>query len=110
MKVYIRQNSDGQFASIECGLAYHAFKLLKWEIIPFQSIDTIPDLATKPLVVGFIPDIYQALTAIGIDRPEPIDYPLELQPFLGRKVWKSTIDRLAESNQWGIFIKPAPIG
>jgi hypothetical protein len=34
MKVYIRQNEDGQFAPIECALAYHVFKLMGWEINP----------------------------------------------------------------------------
>jgi hypothetical protein len=107
MKVYIRQNSDLQFATIECGVAYYGFKLLGWEIQPFQSFDSIPDFQPESVVVGAIKDIHTALQSMGIDRPLPIDYPPELHPFLGRKIWKSTIDLLAESRQWGIFIKPA---
>jgi hypothetical protein len=97
MKVYIRQNEDGQFATIECGLAYHAFKLMGWEINPYQSFDAIEDFQPQSLIVSGIPDIYAALESIGIDRPKPLDYPIELLPFLGRKIWRSTIDDLAES-------------
>jgi hypothetical protein len=107
MKVYIRQDEDGQFATIECGLAYHAFKLMGWEINHFQSVDAIVDFQPQSLIVSGIPDIYAALASIGIDRPKPLDYPIELYPFLGRKVWRSTIDDLAASEQWNVFIKPA---
>jgi hypothetical protein len=43
MKVYIRQDEDGQFA-----LAYYAFKLMGWEINHYQSFDAI-DLSSMRL-------------------------------------------------------------
>jgi hypothetical protein len=107
MKVYIRQNSEGQFATIECGVAYYGFKRLGWEIYPFHTFESIVDFQPEALFVGTISDVHTALKLNGIDRPIPIDYPLELHPFLGRKIWLCTIDELAASNQWGIFIKPA---
>ncbi|WP_310482950.1 ATP-grasp domain-containing protein [Chamaesiphon sp. VAR_48_metabat_403] len=107
MKVYILQNSDEQFATIECGVAYYGFKLLGWEIIPFQSLTAIADFQPGDLVVGRILDINIALELSAVARPLPLDYPPELRQFLGRKIWQSTIDDLVASSQWGIFIKPA---
>jgi hypothetical protein len=110
MKAYIHQNSEAQFTTIECGVAYYGFKLLGWEIIPFQSLTTIPDFQKGDLVVGRILDINIALELSGVKRPLPLDYPVELHQFLGRKIWQSTIDELVASNQWGLFIKPATEG
>lgn len=107
MKVYIRQKSERHFFNIECGVAYYGFKLLGWEIYPFQTFDSIVDFQPEVLFVGTILDVRTALKLNGINRPMPFDYPLELHPFLGRKIWRSTIDDLAASKQWGIFIKPA---
>jgi hypothetical protein len=107
MKVYIRQNSEGEFISVSCGVAYYAFKLLGWEINRFQSVDEIVALQPTSLVVGSISDVLDALRSLGIQPPTFIDYPEELYPFLGRKVWRSRMDALTDSNEWGIFIKPA---
>jgi ATP-grasp domain, R2K clade family 2 len=106
MKVYIRQNSDLQFATIECGVAYHGFKLLGWEIQPFLEFDSIESFQSESVVVGLIKDIHTALQFSKISLPVPLDYPQELQPFLGRKIWRSTIDDLALAKQWEMFIKP----
>lgn len=107
MKVHIRQNPEGEFISVPCGLAYYGFKLLGWEIDRFESVNGIVDLQPTSLVVGSLLDIRDALISLGIEPPKPIDYPVELHRFLGRKIWRSRIDVLTESNEWGIFIKPA---
>lgn len=107
MKVYIRQNPEGEFISISCGLAYYAFKLLGWEIARFESVDLITDLQPTSLVVGSLSDVRDALIMLGIEPPKPIDYPVELHQFLGRKVWRSRMDILTAANEWEIFIKPA---
>ncbi|WP_369827401.1 ATP-grasp domain-containing protein [Flavobacterium sp. AJR] len=44
----------------------------------------------------------------GIERPtNEIDYPQELEKYLGRKVWVSTIEEIfADEKNWNVFIKP----
>ncbi|WP_345204700.1 ATP-grasp domain-containing protein [Chryseobacterium ginsengisoli] len=35
-----------------------------------------------------------------------MDYPEELQPFLKRKIWESSINEVFNKKEWNIFIKP----
>ena len=46
------------------------------------------------------------LRTLGVDTSE-INYPEELRPFLGRRLWKTTIDHVnTEVGTWPLFAKP----
>jgi hypothetical protein len=84
MKVYIRKNSDLEFASPNFAVAYDGFRKMGWEIVPFESIENLTVLEPESLVVGFGDDIHRALIKLNINPPTEINYPEELQQFLGR--------------------------
>jgi ATP-grasp domain, R2K clade family 2 len=112
MKVYIIQNKDGEFASVNFAIAYDGFRKMGWEIVPFSRQDNtrLFDLLPKDVVVGYIEDVNAALSQLGFRSPVEINYPDELTNFLGRKVWKSYINYVAKHPElWNIFIKPATL-
>ncbi|MCE9670926.1 ATP-grasp domain-containing protein [Myxococcus stipitatus] len=51
-------------------------------------------LAPDTLVAGHVPSVLGALKQLGIEPPPTNDYPASLQPFLRRRLWKSTVRRL----------------
>jgi ATP-grasp domain, R2K clade family 3 len=110
MKVYILQNKDREFASVNFAVAYDGFRKMGWEICPFNRIDDayLPNLRSEDVVVGFIEDVNAALAQLGIKSPTEINYPDELNSFLGRKIWRSHVNYIAKHPElWNIFIKPA---
>jgi ATP-grasp domain, R2K clade family 3 len=108
MKVYIRKNSDLEFASPNFAVAYDGFRKMGWEIVPFESIENLTVLEPESLVVGFGDDIHRALIKLNINPPTEINYPEELQQFLGRKIWMSSVNYIAKHPElWNVFIKPA---
>ncbi len=109
MKVYIRYNTDREFATYNFAVAYEGFRKLGWEIVPFQSVnDDLTDLQPDEVVVGYIGDVCTALLKLGITPPVEVSYPDELQTFLGRKVWRSHVNYIAKHPElWNIFIKPS---
>src|SRR5262249_23607820 len=66
-------------------------------------------LARDVFVAGYIPTLLQALKQLGIEPPEPNDYPLCLRTHLRRRVWESTVGavqtRLEEEHE-PVFVKP----
>jgi hypothetical protein len=110
MKVYILQNKEREFASINFAVAYDGFRKMGWEICPFSRIDDayLPNLSPEDVVVGFIEDVNAALAQLDIKSPTEINYPDELNSFLGRKIWRSHVNYIAKHPElWNIFIKPA---
>lgn len=67
-------------------------------------------LSPETLVAGSIPAVVQALHQLGIEVPEPNDYPASLRPFLHRRIWESTVgvvrDALMEGTMGSTFVKP----
>jgi hypothetical protein len=106
-KVYIRfkeqlPDSHNTFA------AWEGFRELGVEIAPyygFGDVETLEDLGPQVGIVGFLGDVWQALQKIGKPRPTPFDYPEELSPWMGRKVWKSTLGAIRRTIT-PVFIKP----
>lgn len=68
-------------------------------------------LDDRSLVVGDMPCIIGALKQLGIPIPPPNDYPVSLNEFLHRRVWRSTLRALEYSLATGLdrslFAKPA---
>lgn len=66
-------------------------------------------LAKDTLVVGYVQTVLGALRQLSIEPPPTNDYPTALQPFLHRRIWKSTVAQLFDwvyDGNGPIFAKP----
>lgn len=78
------------------------------ETKPFYWVDDLAeklDLSPTVGVAGFIGDVHAGLKAMGKTPPENVDYPEELQPYLGRTLGTATMVEVRSSIE-PIFIKP----
>ena len=74
------------------------------KVVPIKYGDM--DNAPTDLVVGAFSDVKVALERLGVNLL-PIDYPDELLPFTGRKIWKSTLFTItSHPDYWHVFVKP----
>jgi hypothetical protein len=67
-------------------------------------------LTPRTLVAGWVSVVDRALRQLGVEPPEPDDYPTALHLFLHRRVWRSTLGRLRDDlaeSVGRVFIKPA---
>lgn len=81
---------------------------LNVETVPFEWIDDIneiKDLGSTVGIAGYIGDIHRGLEVLGKPIPPNVDYPEELADFLGRKIWKSTLEEVRSSIH-PLFVKP----
>jgi hypothetical protein len=108
MKAYIQTDKSGNYYNVNAYVANDGFQTLGWETEKYFTIDDITDNNPESLVVGGIGNVRKQLEKFGIQRPSnEIDYPKELEKYLGRKVWVSTIEEIFKDEQnWNIFIKP----
>lgn len=109
MNCYIQKYKPEQLLSINHKVAEEGFRLMGFHIEYFYNINELSDNKDKEIiVVGSIGSVQQRLLQLEFPIPECIDYPKELYQFLGRKIWKSSINTIANNpDNWGIFIKPA---
>ncbi|MCU0446934.1 MAG: ATP-grasp domain-containing protein [Microscillaceae bacterium] len=107
MKAYIQKGFDNEFITTNAFIAFDGFRQMGWEIIPFQKISELIDNEPANLVMGGIDEVKEALQMLKIPIPAEINYPEELQGFLGRKIWQSSINTIAANPQkWNVFVKP----
>src|SRR5690242_398749 len=100
---------DGQFPSSgNMDSAVIGLNDLGIKIVPFYSLEDINNINCGPeaLVVGYISDVKMALKKLGLPMPPDLDYPIELQEFYGRKIWKSTMGEVRSQYNGPVFIKP----
>ena len=106
MKVYIHIKNNGQISSHNNYSAYEGFSEMGFEIITYMDLANITDNKAEDIIVSHVDDVRNTLHRFGIVAPE-IDYPEELNKYLGRKIWKSNINTIANNPEnWNIFIKP----
>jgi hypothetical protein len=107
MRAYFERYKAGHAANINFYTAYEGFLQMGFAM---QFIDTIPQIPVSDdecVVVGSVGFIQQALDYFGKDYPKMFDYPVELERYLGRKVWTSTINKIdSEPENWNVFVKP----
>ncbi len=111
-KVYI-QRMDGEIASDPCYTAWRGFKRKGVPIGFFQSAElksgAIP-LSRDTLVVGGMVEVFQALKALGVQPPAPLNLPECLAEYRGRRIWTSTFGELHQQFRAGkgepVFVKP----
>lgn len=108
MKAYIQTDKHGNYYNVNAYVANDGFQSLGWETKKYFSIDEITDNNPESLVVGGIGNVRKRLELFGLKRPSnEIDYPKELEKYLDRKIWASTIEELFENDQdWNVFVKP----
>lgn len=82
------------------------------EVVPFREKAMLRDrlpLETSDLVIGRLPSTRFALRRLIGDVPAPSDYPEELRPFMGRRVWTATAASVRDALEQGegpLFVKP----
>jgi len=60
----------------------------------------------EDIVVGYVDTVRNRLRDFGIVTPD-MDYPKELEGYLGRKIWKSQINYINMHPEiWPVFVKP----
>jgi len=68
-------------------------------------------LSRETFIAGDMPVMHGAMRQLGIEVPEPNDYPASLRGFMHRRVWKSTLEAVEQgiSLNMGepVFAKPA---
>ena len=95
--------------SVNMATAMYGFRELGAEIIPYHKIDEIYDRVEKnDIVLDYIDQcntIFKKFNVI----PQIPDYPPVLEKYMGRKVWRDTIDSISkDEKKWsaGYFVKP----
>lgn len=108
MKAYIQTDKYGNYYNVNAYVANEGFQSLGWETQKYFTVDEIEDLDPESLIVGGIGNVRKRLKQFGIEKPlSEIDYPKDLEKYLGRKVCTSTIEEIIKDDQnWNIFIKP----
>ena len=113
-KVYLKTKFDNEMKmeiphSLNIANAMYGFREMGAEIIPYHKIDEIYDRVNREdIVLDYIEQCKSIFSKFGIEPSIP-DYPDVLKPFLGRKIWKDTINSVSRSEEkWsgGYFVKP----
>ena len=113
-KVYLKTRSDNGMGmeiphSYNIANAMYGFRELGAEIVPYHLIEEIYDLVEREDIVLDYIDQCNAIFKKFDVVPQIPDYPEELSAFLGRKIWKDTINSISRDEQkWsaGNFVKP----
>jgi hypothetical protein len=103
-KIYIRHR-DSLPDNAQHYASLTGFGDLGVETVPFRGVDEIgslDDLGPEVAVHGFVGDTFAALKLIGVPLPAPMDYPVELLEYRGRRIWQTTLDAVPV----GVFVKP----
>jgi hypothetical protein len=79
-----------------------------WECVPFENIEEITkDLSYTDPVVGSINNVLLALDHLNVHRPDALEIPGSLYPFVHRKLWHTTLGEAKQNEEnWPVFIKP----
>ena len=106
MKVHVRIKHTGEFYDPSCYAAYTGCRELEIPVEPYKVVYSITDEDPRNPVVGTVDDVRVALDTFGV-KLDPLDYPDELIPFMGRKVWQSTLFTItSHPEDWHVFVKP----
>ena len=95
--------------SINMAAAMYGFHEMGAEIIPYHLIDDIYDsVEREDIVLDYIDQCNAIFDKFRVNPALP-DYPDALKQFMGRKVWRDTINSIAsDEKKWsaGYFVKP----
>lgn len=107
MKIWAKTRANGEYHSPNISHAVAGFREMGAEIVKYEKIDEIYDWVTKDdIVLDYIDQCLTIFDKFG-KRPHLDDYPEVLKPYLGRKIWKDTINSInSNPDKWGVFVKP----
>lgn len=106
MKAFIRTQHSGDFFNQNCYSVAQGCAKLEIPVVRYKAIYSVNDNVPTDLVVGTFSDVKEALERLGANLV-PIDYPDELLPFTGRKIWQSTLFTITSHPEcWHVFVKP----
>lgn len=106
MKAYIQVDKNGDFLNVNAYTAFLGFNTLGFEVFKFKDVSEIKHKEKDSILVGGIGVVRDRLKDLGIDKPDEIEYPTELRPFLNRKVWTTSLSELIKQQTLGVFVKP----
>lgn len=108
MRVYYEKIvQQGISANISFYTALEGFSHMGFHTIEVGAVNEIPITDLDSVAVGSIQFIHEVLHHLGKTYLTDLDYPESLRPFLGRKLWASTINEFDTDNtKWNVFIKP----
>jgi len=88
-------------------IAIEGFHEMGFEIYFYDRVDEIYDIYEKgDIVLDGIDQVDYCLNKFGLKFPQ-IEYPKCLEKYLGRKIWKDTINNINKCPElWGNFVKP----
>lgn len=106
MKVYIQSKNNKIPHNYNIFNAYQGFYEMGFEIVLFSTYEELATSQKEDIVVGYVDTVRRRLNDFNIITPE-IDYPKELSQYLGRNIWKSTMNTISHNpNLWPVFVKP----
>ncbi|MBS1634473.1 MAG: ATP-grasp domain-containing protein [Bacteroidetes bacterium] len=110
MILYLEKIKTGHFSNLSFYAALEAYYNMGFEVREVESFDKLTEVEESNIFLGSIQFIHQALHKLNKPIPEPLDYPESLTPFLGRKLFASTINDIANNpSSWNVFVKPKGI-
>lgn len=106
MKALIQSTQNGIPKTVNFYAAFQGFHELGIETRSFCTLEELSDWQPDELIVGGLGSVLPKLREYGVEPPE-LDYPESLNAYLGRRVWRTTLDRiLAEKECCPVFVKP----
>ncbi|MDY4588694.1 MAG: ATP-grasp domain-containing protein [Oscillospiraceae bacterium] len=106
MRAFIQSDKHGIPCNYNFMNAYQGFREMGFETVMFNQRCDLNESKLEDVVVGYVDTVRYALDRFGITAPE-MDYPDELNAYLGRKIWSAKINEIAGSPElWPIFVKP----
>ena len=106
MRVFVQCDENGMFRDYDHFNAYTGFKEMGFEIIFFSDEEKLRESSIEDVIVGYGGPIRARLKDYGLVIPN-IDYPDSISKYLGRKIWKSTINTInSNPDLWNVFVKP----
>jgi len=106
-KFYIRHREGYPETEMQ-DYARRGFHTLGVETAAYEWVDDIDgfsDLSPEIGISGYIGDVWRALKKLGLPTPEPMDYPVALLNYLGRRVERSTLGNVRGLVD-PVFVKP----
>lgn len=107
MIIYVKIRENGEYHSQNISHAAAGFREMGAEIKKYHVIDEIyEDVTGEDIVVDYIDQVQTILRKFGV-TPVCQDYPEQLYPFMGRRIWTDHINSInSHPEKWGIFVKP----
>lgn len=107
------QKDKGEYPNINFLTAAIALKrFFGYRIVHFERVEEILHHVTKEtMVFGGVPVMDKVFMYLGVFAPPPPYYPIELEKYLGRRVWPGRVHEVRTEVELGatLFVKPTEL-